>query len=220
MQGVNCATEDYSLGSTSEISFTFETDMPIDVGTYVGVEHFGYGSLMFTVISVKKKKTLQNRYEVFCSSQPTVAFNPDSIIEKSDLSRLPSNCTLKDLASFAGGHPDTWRDMQIPVNENYVVNQNWWYQGITYRQLYQWCCQLGGINDAGTLWPEVTWDLSFSGAFAPTEPEYSNCLFFNSSNVKSIDLANYKTPVIDKVWFGNESTDVGFSLGTMRLKGK
>lgn len=214
MTGVNCATEDYSLGSTSEIAFTFETDMSLEVGQTVKVGTTDYGPLLFTITSVKKKKTLQNRYDVTCSSNSRVPVNPDSVIEKSDLSRLPANYTLEDLALFAGGDSAAWSNIPLTVNRSYVVNQNWWYQGITYRQLYQWCCQLGGIDDAGTLWSESTENLTYSGAFCPTEPDINNCLFFNSSNVKSIDLANYQSPVIDKIWFGNESTDVGFSLGS------
>lgn len=217
MQGVNCATEDYSLGSTSEILFTFETDLPISSGEPIAVASWGYGNFVFRVISVKKKKTLQNRYDVTCTNilRDAYSVNPDAIIEKSDLTNLPSNYTLKDLAIFAGGDADAWNSGQLTANNSYLVNQNWWYQGITYRQLYQWCCQLAGINDEsflavdGSIEPNQYWN----GLFCPTTPT-NCCLNFNYNNTKAVDLANYQTPVVDKIWFGNDSTDVGFSFGS------
>ena len=219
MQGVNCASEDYTLGNTSDISFTFETDIEVGVGATVGVNTFGFGDFLFQAVDVVRKKTLQNRYSVTCTSAHPFGENSvslDAVIEKSDLNRLPANYTLLDLAEFASRMTESFEDTaNVFVNASYVPSNTWWYQGLTYRQLLQWCYQLMGVNSEGTLWPEVwnTEESSFNGFFFPTTPN-NCCIKFNANDVKSLDMANYKTPVIDKIWFGNESTDVGFSLGS------
>lgn len=220
MTGVNCATEDYSLGSTSEISFVFETDKKIPANTNIYVTSpnpnndtsIPYGPFVFSVTKIEKKKSIQSRYIITCSCIKNLANVFDEVIEQSDLSSLPSNYTLMDLIQFAS-RGNIYFDRIELQNKNYVPGNSWWYQGLTYRQLYQWCCQLMGINDAGTLWLDNNNSYAYTGFFAPTTYT-GNCINFNSNNVKSIDIAGYKTPVIDKVWFGNETTDVGFSLGT------
>lgn len=220
MQGVNCATQDYAVGTTSEISFTFETDIKIRVNTNVYVsspnpnndQTIPYGPFVFSVVNVEKKKSVQSRYNVTCSCIRDLTNGFDDVIEKSDLELLPENYTLMELAEFAA-RGNVFFDYEELTNLSYVPSNTWWYQGLTYRQLYQWCCQLMSVNDAGTLWLKNPQSFAYTGQFAPTT--YKNhCINFNTNNVKTVDIAGYKTPVIDKIWFGNESSDVGFSLGT------
>lgn len=220
LQGVNCPTEDYTIGNTAEFIFTFDTDVEAQVGATVfvnlygsgGEGHYSFGSFVFSITNVVKKKTLLNRYTITCSNAPTLN-SLDAVIEKSDLSRLPANYTLRDLAIFARGGAEILNSENQTVNNNYIPSQNWWYQGLTYRQLLQWCYQLMGVNDAGYLGLETWRNLTWHGLFLPTSPN-GCCLNFNATNTKSVDVANYNTPVIDKVWFGSEATDVGFTLGS------
>lgn len=219
LKGINCATEDYSLGTVSQLVLTFETDYDgftvsdrddFFDALYVG----GIVTGVWKVASVEKKKSTKNHYIVTC--YPLSEYDYwDKVIPDSDLQPI-QNETLLALAQRLGiqcySPYDGW------INSNYVTNPNWGYTGVTRRQVAQWIYQLAGVNYGGDRvyeWEDAPIVPNFFYPTNPTaNPVTDYCLEFTPNNVKSIDKAEYTTPQIDRIWFGSDSSDVGLSYGS------
>ena len=210
-KGVNCATEDYSLGTVSSLDFEFETDLEVKyikdqttVLVYLGsnnnADYCGY------VTGIERVKNTKNHYHVYVTGKQE---SLDTPIDESDLTPV-ENETIAQLATRL----DIPYDSTVDVNANYVVNPNWGYSGVTKRDVMRWICQLQGLNWGGFAEVENNFDqINLDNWFAPTTFSSSNSFNFTPSQVKSIDKADYMTQPIDKIWFGNDSSDVGLSYG-------
>lgn len=216
--GVNCGTEDYSLGTVSSINFEFETDIEVRNG---GIILARYGSEIHEYIGIIKRverlKNTKNHYRVYVEDYVA---RVDESIDEDKLTPV-ENETLKAFAQRIGvwfdGEHQYITPLYIPsgVNENYIINSNWGYSGVTKRDVQRWICQLQGLNLGGVVDFEVDENANASNWFAPTNPTDQNVIKeFTPNNIKSIDKADYMTQSIDKIWFGNDNSDVGLSYGT------
>lgn len=208
-KGINCATDDYSLGTVSSLDFEFETDLEVryikdqtTVLVYINnqsnAEYCGY------VTSIERVKNTKNHYHVYVTD---VEESLDTPIGEYDLTPV-ENETLAQLA----GRLHIPYDTTIGVNGSYVVNPNWGYTGVTKRDVARWIYQLQGLNYGGAAEKEVG-SINIVNWFAPTTISTGDAVMLVPSEVKSIDKADYMTQQIDRIWFGNDESDTGLSYG-------
>lgn len=217
-KGVNCATQDYSLGTVSSLDFEFETDLEITFikdKTLVLVCIFDHnnGDYCGYVTGIERVKNTKNHYHVYVTDRGE---SLDTPIDESDLTPV-ENETLTQLVTRLELPFDTRTPYRfnpsVGVNSNYIVNPNWGYSGVTKRDVMRWVCQLQGVNYGGAAQLEYMDGVDIVNWFAPTSIGSGDAFTFTPSQVKSIDKADYMTQPIDKIWFGNDSSDVGLSYG-------
>lgn len=208
-KGINCATDDYSLGTVSSLDFEFETDLEVKyikdqttvlvyINNQSNAEYCGY------VTSIERVKNTKNHFHVYATD---VEESLDTPIGESDLTPV-ENETLAQLA----GRLHIPYDTTIGVNGSYVVNPNWGYTGVTKRDVARWIYQLQGLNYGGAAEKEVG-GINIVNWFAPTTISTGDAVMLVPSEVKSIDKADYMTQQIDRIWFGNDESDTGLSYG-------
>lgn len=217
-KGVNCATQDYSLGTVSSLDFEFETDLEITFikdKTLVLVCIFDHnnGDYCGYVTGIERVKNTKNHYHVYVTDRGE---SLDTPIDESNLTPV-ENETLTQLVTRLKLPFDTRTPYRfnpsVGVNSNYIVNPNWGYSGVTKRDVMRWVCQLQGVNYGGAAQLEYMDGVDIVNWFAPTSIGSGDAFTFTPSQVKSIDKADYMTQPIDKIWFGNDSSDVGLSYG-------
>ena len=208
-KGINCATDDYSLGTVSSLDFEFETDLEVKyikdqttilvyINNQSNAEYCGY------VTSIERVKNTKNHFHVYATD---VEESLDTPIGESDLTPV-ENETLAQLA----GRLHIPYDTTIGVNGSYVVNPNWGYTGVTKRDVARWIYQLQGLNYGGAADKEAG-SINTINWFAPTTIGTGDAVMLVPSEVKSIDKADYMTQQIDRIWFGNDESDTGLSYG-------
>ena len=209
-KGVNCATEDYSVGNVSSIDYEIETDLEIHMTSpnhavqgWIG-DMSGDADFQGILVSVERVQNTKNHFVLHCTGDTGL----DAIIPDAQLEPVEGE-TLGALVNRLS----IYRRANAGANANYVINPKWGYSGVTYRTVARWVNQLGAMNCGGCIPPystigayeQVNW-------FDPTTVVVP--FEFTPRNVKTITKADYKTRVIDKVWFGNDESDVGLSYGT------
>lgn len=208
LSGINCPTEDYSVGNVSQVIATFKTDTQISVGDTLWLE--SSARHLAIVTEVVKNKTAQVTYSVTArlGVSDIDAILPDSFFEDIAAS---NSFTLSNLFTKLKNEGYIDNVPALSINQNYQINKQFGYTGLTVRQVLQWACQLAGTNIAAFN-TATTASLSSVTKFEPTTVIVP--FQFTDSNIKSIDLAEYTVPQIDKIWFGTDSSDVGISYGS------
>ena len=207
--GINCPTEDYSIGNVSVVKITFRTDEVFAVGDTFSIASINSSRYEATVTEVVKNKTAQVTYSVtarvgLCDIDRIL---PDSFMEEI---AEEESFTLTNLFNKLKNEGYIDFVPNLGINQNYQINKNFGYTGLTVRQLLEWATQLAGINISsfnvrGSAMSSVT-------IFHPSTVILP--LQYTDNNIKSIDLAEYTVPQIDKIWFGTDSSDIGVSYGT------
>lgn len=197
--GVNCATEDYSVGSVNDIIFTFVTDIKPAKnasGEYerVTVEGSPATPVYFKVREVTKTAG-QNRYTVTCTSEYDELDQP-----LPDSYATPvANETVWQLFNRLQGFTVTTAPSSI-TNGDYEINENWYTAGMTYRQAYSYLAQLMGV-DISSFLKTASASSDISKRFPnPIDAQEYNVLKFTPDNVKEIVIADYEVPALQGVW--------------------
>ena len=111
--GVNCPTDDYSVGNVSNWTFTFKSDVYIDTSlTYT----LTLGAISLKVTEVVKNNGANITYDYTCI--PEVASNWDEILPDSFFENRPTGETLNALYIALTGDSN---GLRVNRNKNYVV---------------------------------------------------------------------------------------------------
>ncbi len=208
VSGVNCSTEDYSAGSVNDISLVFVTDiMPTKnqiTGDYERVTVDGSTPIYFKVREVVKNAG-QNRYTITCTSEYDELDQP----LPNSYATPVANETAWQLFNRLQGFTVSSAPSSVP-NGDYVINQNWYSKGMTYRQAYSYLAQLMGMDISSFLRTAGTSsDMSNRFPFE-IDAQESNVLLFTPNNVKEIEIADYNVPTIKGVWVENNNPDIPY----------
>lgn len=191
--GINCAAEDYTIGGTNTWSVSFKTDVKIDNSADLDVS--GYAMKITQNARVNDSK---NYYTV--EAIPEKTFELDEFLDDTFI-EYDQPETLSHLMNRIG-----WTTSGTGIPYDYVINSKWASQGMTKRQVVGNICQLLGANMVS--WVGTSPTLFILNQAAPTAVPYG------TSNVKSVTIADYRAPGINKIWFGTDGDDVGISYGT------
>lgn len=208
VSGVNCATEDYSVGSVNDIILTYVTDIqPVKVsGEYQRVT-VGGGSATPVYFRVREvtKTAGQNRYTVTCTSEYDELDQPLPDSYATPVANETAWQLFCRLQGVSAVNPPS-----VP-NKDYVINPNWYSSGMTYRQAYQFLSQLMAFNVGAFLITGGSGDAS--NRFSPTladRPGYYDTLYFTPNNVKEIEFADYEVPSLQGVWIESGNSDTSY----------
>ena len=221
VSGVNCPTEDYTVGNISQPILTFRTDVDIPLNNVVQTMANGNDWIYWKVTDkVKNNNSMGQAVSYSITALPLLPFDLDGAVPDSILQSYTENDTLSSIwnktAHLLNGI-GTYTN-PISVNANYIVGNKWWNTGLTYRQILSWCAQLAGINVScmAQYLPEN--DDAHTPFYQCTTFEPGNLnnvdLHFTPSNVKSAVVSDYIVPQVDKIWFGVNETDVGMTYGS------
>ena len=210
ISGINCASDDFSIGNVSQVLIEFKTDVVFSVGDTFSITSPNVDAIYATVIEVVKNNTAQITYNIKARMGilDIDAILPDSFTE--DIAEA-EGFTLTNLVNKLAEEEYIDAAPTLPINGNYEINTQFGYTGLTVRQLLQWIGQLCGFSieafETHAI-PNNNRVLCFQ-PYSVVSP-----LAFTDTNIKKIDIAEYTVPQIDRIWFGTDNSDVGVSYGS------
>ena len=194
--GVNCAAEDYTIGGTNTWQVYFKTDVKIDSAAELRIG--GSSGYLMKITDNARVNSSNNYYTI--TAIPSKVFELDEFLDDNFI-EYDDPETLAHLMGRVG-----WTTTGTGVPYNYTINSSWASQGMTKRQVIGFICQLLGANMVS--WTGTAPTLFILNQIGPTAIPYT------PSNVKTITIADYSAPGINKIWFGTDGTDVGIAYGT------
>ena len=208
-------TEDFTTGNITESEITFTSDYNLPLDQFLGD---GLSNSDWRIVEKERVNNSTNlwKYKITPGLQklntPGLADLYDEVI--SDGTPWAEGLTLAQLIHAIKVR--LWIDDAINynpytgINANYVINHNAPYSGLTAREALRWCAQLGAFNAYDRIMGEVnggelrTWSIK-----TPTKR-----IRLTPNTVKEVVIKDYEVPAIDKIWFGNDSSDLGLSYGS------
>lgn len=209
-------TEDFTVGNIADIELTFTSDLNLQLNQWIGD---GSADADWHIIDKEKVNNSSNLWKY--TIQPGYQQNPnetglenlyDQII--SDGTPWREGITLGELYHSIQarlGMADPQYPTYYGVNKDYVINNQAPYSGLTAREALRWCGQLGAFNIYGR---QVSEHNVGGSIFRWNISKPYRRIRFTQNNIKEVVLKDYTVPAIDKIWFGNDSSDLGLSYGS------